>query len=63
VVIDGHKSADHTDSPDGGTGKTYSSGGMHCPSVSLCYFIFILYFYQLTHFISFQRIVFLPPVL
>jgi len=33
VVINGHKSAAHTDSPDGGTGKTCLGGGMPCPSV------------------------------
>jgi len=30
--INGHKPAAHTDSPDGGTGKTCLGGGMHCPS-------------------------------
>jgi len=34
VVINGHKSAAHTDSPDGGTGKTCLGGGMHCLSAS-----------------------------
>jgi len=34
VVINGHKSAGHTDLPDGGTGKTCLGGGMHCPSAS-----------------------------
>jgi len=33
-VINGHKSAAHTDSLDGGTGKTYLGGGMHCLSAS-----------------------------
>jgi len=33
-VINGHKFAARTDSPDGGTGKTYLGGGMHCPSAS-----------------------------
>ena len=33
-MVNGHKSAAHTDSPDGGTGKTYLSGGMHCPGAS-----------------------------
>ena len=28
------ESAAHTDSPDGGTGKTCLGGGMHCPSAS-----------------------------
>ena len=28
------KSAAHTDSPDGETGKTCLGGGMHCPSAS-----------------------------
>jgi len=32
-VVNGHKSAAHTDSPDGGTGKTCLGGGMHCPSL------------------------------
>ena len=33
-VVNGHKSAAHTDSPDGGTGKTSPGGGIHCPSAS-----------------------------
>ena len=33
-VINGHKSAADTDSPDGGTGKTWLGGGMHSPSAS-----------------------------
>jgi len=33
-VVNRHKSAAHTDTPDGGTGKTYIGGGMHCPSAS-----------------------------
>jgi len=33
-VVDGHKSAAHTDSPDGGTSKTCLGGGVHCPSAS-----------------------------
>ena len=33
-VVDGHKSAAHTDSPDGGTGKTCLGGGMHRSSAS-----------------------------
>jgi len=33
-VPNGHKSVAHTDSPNGGTGKTCFGGGMHCPSVS-----------------------------
>jgi len=28
-VVNGHKSAAHTDSPDGGTGKTCIGGGMY----------------------------------
>jgi len=28
-VVNGHKSAVHTHSPDGGTGKTCLGGGMH----------------------------------
>ena len=35
-VVNGHKSAAHTDSPDGGTGKTCLGGGMHCPSAFSC---------------------------
>ena len=31
-MVNGHESAIHTDSPDGGTGKTCLGGGMHCPS-------------------------------
>ena len=34
----GHKSAAHTDSPDGGTGRTCLGGGMHCPSASSFYY-------------------------
>jgi len=30
----GHKCAAHTDSPDGGTGKTCLGGGMHCLTAS-----------------------------
>jgi len=30
-----HKSAGHTESPDGGTGKMCLGGGMHCPSASI----------------------------
>ena len=33
-MVNGHKSAAHTDSPDGGTGKTCLGGGMHHPSAS-----------------------------
>jgi len=33
-MVNGHKSAAHTDSPDGGIGKTCPGGGMHCPSAS-----------------------------
>jgi len=33
-VVNGHKSATHTHSPDGGTGKTCLVGGMHCHSAS-----------------------------
>ena len=33
-MVNRHKSAAHTDTPDGGTGKTYIGGGMHCPSAS-----------------------------
>jgi len=35
-VVNGHKSGAHTDSPDGGTGKTCFGGGMHCVSASSC---------------------------
>jgi len=31
-MINGHKSAAHTDSPDGVTERTRLGGGMHCPS-------------------------------
>jgi len=31
-VVNGHKSAAHTDSPDSGTGKTCLGGDMHCTS-------------------------------
>jgi len=33
-VVNGYKSASHSDSQDGGTGKTCLGGGMRCPSVS-----------------------------
>jgi len=33
-MVNGHKSAAHTDSPDGCTGKTCIDGGMHSPSAS-----------------------------
>jgi len=35
-VVNGHKSAGHTNSPGGGTGKTCLGGGMHRPSASSC---------------------------
>jgi len=35
-VINRHKSAAHTESPDGSTGKTCLGEGMHCPSASSC---------------------------
>jgi len=38
-VVNGHKSAAHTDSPDGGIGKTYLGGCMYCLSVSSSYCI------------------------
>ena len=31
-VVNGHKSAAHTDLPDGGTDKSCFGGGMHYPS-------------------------------
>jgi len=34
TVVNGHKYAAHTDSPDGSTGKTCPGGSMHCPSAS-----------------------------
>jgi len=37
VVINGHKSAADTDSPDGGTGKTCLGRGVHCPDASSLY--------------------------
>ena len=43
MVINGHKIAAHTDSLDGGTGKTCLGAGMHCPSaysLFICLFIF-----------------------
>ena len=36
-VVNGHKSAAHTDSPDGSTGKMCLGRGMHCPSASSAY--------------------------
>ena len=33
-MVNGHKFADHTDSPDYGTGKTCLGGGLHCTSAS-----------------------------
>jgi len=33
-VVNGHKSAAHTDLPDSSTGKTCLGGGMHCLSAS-----------------------------
>ena len=35
MVIKRHKSAGHTESPDGGTGKMCLGGGMYCPSASI----------------------------
>jgi len=40
-VVNGHKSAAHTDSPDGGAGKTCLGGGMHWPSAS-SFFLFMV---------------------
>ena len=34
-MVNGHKSAAHTNSPDGSAGKTYLGGGMHCASTSI----------------------------
>jgi len=34
LIIIRHKSAGHTDMPDGGSGKTCLGGGMHYPSAS-----------------------------
>jgi len=36
-VVNIHKSAARTDSPDGGTGKACLGGGMHCLSASSSY--------------------------
>ena len=33
-MVNGHKSAAHIDLPNGGTGKTYLGGDMHCPNAS-----------------------------
>jgi len=33
-VVNGYKSAAHTNSPDGGTDKMCLGGGMHCHSAS-----------------------------
>jgi len=33
-VVNEHKSAAHTDSPDDGTNKTCLGGGMHCANAS-----------------------------
>jgi len=38
-VVNGHKSAAHTDSPDGSTGKTCLGGGMRCPNASSLNFV------------------------
>ena len=35
-MVNGHKSATHTYSPDGSTVKTCVGGGMYCPSMVLC---------------------------
>jgi len=53
-VVNGHKSAAHTDSPDGDTGKTCLGEGMRCPSapslqsnniaVKVFYILLILYY-------------------
>jgi len=36
-VVNEHKSAAHTDWPDGGNRKTYLGGGMRCPNASSFY--------------------------
>jgi len=41
-VVDEHKYAAHTDSPDGGTGKACLGGGMNCASAS-SFFSFLNY--------------------
>ena len=46
VVIIGYKSAAHTDSPDGGTGKTCLDGSMNCPKASS---FFIPYLSAVSH--------------
>jgi len=38
-VVNGHKSAAHTDSPDGCTGKTCLGVGMHCHCVFFSYIV------------------------
>ena len=38
-VVNGHKSAAHTDSPDGCTSKTWLGGSMNCHSDSSFFFI------------------------
>jgi len=42
-VVNGHQSAAHTDSPDGGTGKACLGGGMHCRSASSTIFASLVY--------------------
>ena len=35
-MVNGHKSAANTDSPDGSTGQTCLAGGMHCTVLRGC---------------------------
>ena len=50
-VVNEHKSAAHTDWPDGGTGKTYLGGGMYVPVL----LVFALSLLILKRFSSFCR--------
>jgi len=42
-VVNGHKSAAHTDSSNGSTGKTCLGKGMHCPSASSYFWFYVVY--------------------
>jgi len=46
-VVNGRKSAAHTDSPDGGTGNTCLGGCMHCPNASSYYLGCLFWFNQI----------------
>jgi len=48
-VVNVHKSAAHTDSSTGSTGKTCLGRGMHCPSACISLLLLLYYHILKTH--------------